>query len=562
MRLNPFKIFAKKPHAPDLIDAEGYVKVSGNELIPVLQAYGLYPTGSGLGVGADWAGDKFAGGFGNTYIYRVDYATLRARSDMLFTENLYARGLVRRLVTTEVNTGLSLEAAPEMSIIGMDEQQQFEWGENVEILWNLWAKDKTLVDYYAKSTLAEIERMIRREALIKGDVLVVLRYQGALRLPKIQLIDADHVVTPLDQLDRLPEGSTIENGVEVDSQGRQVAYWVKQKGGLDAEVKRVPAYGSRTGRRLAWLVYGTEQRIGDTRGVPMLALILQSIRELDRYRDSTQRKATINALLAMFIARDSDEAPTAPMTGGATKRSRVVSSDDSTGAQGVPLLESQNGLVLQRLAKGEKPYFHSANGQGDEFGKFEDAIVHAMAWAHEMPPTILKLAFSANFAASQAEINQLKMYLEVARGAAASNVNQPVYSEWLSSSILGGFIPARGYVDALYDRANPFKRLAWEHADWAGAIYFAADIVKQQKAYDGMVKSNFVTYSRATRETSGMKFSKVMHLRKRENEMIAAAERPMREFIQEFNAPASSDNASAALLDSFTDAVEQIIQEG
>ncbi|MCK4960459.1 MAG: hypothetical protein KAT00_13695, partial [Planctomycetes bacterium] len=45
-------------------------------------------------------GSKFSGGFGPTKDYRfIDYHTLRLRSYQLFTENLYASGLIKRLLT-------------------------------------------------------------------------------------------------------------------------------------------------------------------------------------------------------------------------------------------------------------------------------------------------------------------------------------------------------------------------------------------------------------------------------------------------------------------------------
>ena len=39
----------------------------------------------------------------------------------------------------------------------------------------------------------------------------------------------------------------------------------------------------------------------------MLSVILQSLKEIDRYRDATQRKAAINAILAMFIKKTQDK---------------------------------------------------------------------------------------------------------------------------------------------------------------------------------------------------------------------------------------------------------------
>jgi hypothetical protein len=64
----------------------------------------------------DFTGEKFFGGFGATSIYQVDYWTLRKRSEQLFNENLYAKGLIRRLVTNEINTGLTPESLPDENI--------------------------------------------------------------------------------------------------------------------------------------------------------------------------------------------------------------------------------------------------------------------------------------------------------------------------------------------------------------------------------------------------------------------------------------------------------------
>ena len=58
-------------------------------------------------------GEKFYGGFGETQLFTMDYWTLRARSNQIFTENLYARGIVHRLVTNEINTGLAPDSNPE-----------------------------------------------------------------------------------------------------------------------------------------------------------------------------------------------------------------------------------------------------------------------------------------------------------------------------------------------------------------------------------------------------------------------------------------------------------------
>ena len=240
-------------------------------------------------------GDKFFDGFGYTQIQLVDYWSLRQRSTQLFNENLYARGIIRRLINNEINTGLTLESTPEESILGMEEDSLGDWSEDIETRFSLWARSHRVCDYMQQNTFYSIQKEARIEALISGDCLVVLRQTNKTRLPSIQLISGNKVQTPLgDSGKPLDNGNRIRWGVELDDAGRHVAYHVVDDKGKSS---RIPAYGQQSGRRVAWLVYGTEKRLEDTRGQPLLTQVLQSLKEIDRYRDSAQRKAVVNSFL-------------------------------------------------------------------------------------------------------------------------------------------------------------------------------------------------------------------------------------------------------------------------
>ena len=80
---------------------------------------------------AVWDGEKFPGSFGLTKNYQfVDYWTLRERSYQLFVENIYARGLLRRLLRNEIHTGIVGSANIVADVIwqGMEEQACEEKG--------------------------------------------------------------------------------------------------------------------------------------------------------------------------------------------------------------------------------------------------------------------------------------------------------------------------------------------------------------------------------------------------------------------------------------------------
>lgn len=478
-------------------------------------------------------GEKYPGGFGSTELLTADYWTLRTRSAQLFKTNIYARGIVRRLVTNIINTGLSLEATPDESILGSGEDELADWAELVENRFHLWERTPGLCDHCGGRAFGSLQAAAKMQALISGDVLVVLLQDPGTGLPRVRLVDGARVQTPFGSLEQQPKlapGHEIKHGVELDADGRHVAYWLVSQDGLKRRVERLPSVGP-TGRRVAWLVYGSERLLDDVRGEPILSIMLQSLREIDRYRDSVQRKAVINAILAMFIKKDQEVLGSRPLTGGAVVRGKDVVAGAASGGKprAFNFAEMIPGAVLDELAPGEEPHGFSPTGTDEKFADFEAAIVYAMSWALEIPPEILTLSFSSNYSASQAAINEFKLFLNPVRAAWGDEFCQPIYVEWLLSETLAGRIAAAGLLDAWRDPAQYDKYAAWVAADWSGAIKPSVDLVKQANGYQLLVEQGFISRDRATRETTGTKFSKNIKKLARENAALAEAMKPIKE---------------------------------
>lgn len=474
-------------------------------------------------------GEKYPGGFGYTQLLVADYWTLRARSVQLFKQNLYARGIIRRLVTNIINTGLALEATPDEQILGLDEQTLADWAEAVENRFHLWERTPELCDRLGQQSFGALQAMAKRTALVAGDVLVVLSQDGATGLPRVRLVDGARVQSPfgLGPSDpRVAPGHTVVHGVELDESRRHVAYWIVKDDAATGQrrAERLPARGE-TGRRIAWLVYGTDKLLDEVRGEPLLSLILQSLREVDRYRDAVQRKAALNAILAMFIKKEQDTPGTRPLTGGAIVRGRDTVPGGAAGKapRTFKFAEMIPGAVLDELAPGETPHGFAPTGTDEKFADFESAVIYGIAWSLEIPPEILTLSFSSNYSASQAAINEFKLYLNPVRGAWGDDFCQPIYHDWLLSEVLAGRIQAAGLLEAYRDPALFDRLAAWTLADWSGAIKPSVDLVKQANGYAMLVSQGFISRDRATRETTGMKFSKNVAKLKRENAMLAAA---------------------------------------
>jgi capsid protein len=497
-------------------------------------------------------GDKFLGGFGTTELQYVDYWTLRLRSNQLFNDNLYARGIIRRLVTNEINTGLTPEAFPDEEIIGLEADSLNDWTETIENRFLLWGKSVNFCDWNHQKTFGAIQEQVRLEALVGGDVLVVLHQSPTTRLPMVELIRGEHVQTPLMNDVNLRRGHEINHGVETDAKGRVIAHWVNIEFGKS---KRVSAFGEKSGRRISWLVYGTDKRIDEVRGMPLLTIFLQSLKEIDRYRDSAQRKAVINSFIALFMKKSEEKPGTLPMTGGAQRRDSINLDDDNQ-PRDFKMTSHIPGMIMEELQVGEEPVAFESADSDINFGEFEKAIIQAVAWANQIPPEILTLAFSNNYSASQAAINEFKIYLNKIWSNFGEEFCTPIYHEWLISEVLNGNVSAAGFIEAWRDKTQYATFAAWSSVDWYGSIKPSTDMVKQGKGSKLLVDEGWSTNARESRINTGTKFIKNIKRLKRENELKVEAMRPLAEFQQEFGEQETEEalkQIDTALLDTALD---------
>lgn len=476
-------------------------------------------------------GDKFFGGFGITQIQFPDYWTLRMRSAQLFNENHYARGVLRRLVTNAINTGLTPEAIPDEDILGIDEDELNEWSDLVETRFGIWSKNPFICDWKHVSTFGAIQAEAYLEALVSGDCLVVIRRSRATNLPIIQLVGGNRIRTPFASDTSIPKGHVIEHGVQLDRLKRVVAYWILTDKG---EFERIPASGERSGRRIAWLVFGTDKRLDDVRGQPILSIILQSLKELDRYRDSAQRKALINSILAMFIKKTEDKMGSLPVTGGAQRRDTAVVTGGDGVARKFDIAQQIPGVVMEELQQGEEPVGFHSQGTDVNFPGFEKAIIQSIGWALGIPPEILTMSFSNNYSASQAAINEFKIILHELRVHWGDSFCTPIYNEWLVSETLNGSINAPGLLEAWRSVSKWDVFGAWVQVEWYGSIKPSTDMKKQAQGSEILIQNGWTTNDKESRELTGTKYSRNIKRLIRENQQKAEMLRPLLELQAEF----------------------------
>ena len=475
-----------------------------------------------------WDGSKFSGGLGAAEVLLSDPWSLRQHSSSFFKTNLYARGLLRRLITNEINQGLSPECNPDESILGIEPGGLEDWSDLTEARFALWANAPQLCDLAGLKTFGEIQEQARLEALIEGDVLVVLHIDPVRNLPLVEIIPGSQVVSPLQFTPAA--GNRITEGVELDAQGRHMAFFVQRPG---QKLVRIAARGEKTGRRIAWLHYGTEKRSTDVRGDPLLSIVLQSLRELDRYRDAAQRKAAINSLIAMFVKKTQDKIGSLEL-GKATRYGATPETVALPSGASFKTAAWLPGIVIDDLQHGEEPTFIGGEGTDVNLGAFEGVILNAIAWANEVPPEILMLSFEKNYSASQAAINEFKNYICKRWKRTGETLCTPIFTDWLIAEALTGKHETPGLLEALFDPLRYDTLAALTTLEWYGTVKPATDLLKAARGSQVLISEGWSTNTRGARQTTGTDFRKNCSRLRRENDLKTQAWEPMAAFLQKY----------------------------
>ena len=216
-----------------------------------------------------------------------------------------------------------------------------------------------------------------------------------------------------------------------------------------------------------------------------------------------------------------------PLSNAAVRKDVVTTQNDSQGRKDIEFSSQMPGMMLQELQHGEKPTSYDTKRPNVNFGTFEASIINAIAWANEIPPEVLTLAFANNYSASRGAVNEFKLYLDRIRSGFGEEFCSPIYQDYLLSDVLQGGVKADGLLEAWRTPSQWDKLGAWNLADWAGAIKPSVDLLKEAKAYQLLVSEGWLTRDRAARELTGMKFSKVTQQLGLENEQLVEALTPL-----------------------------------
>lgn len=450
--------------------------------------------------------------------------TLRQRARMLYMAAPIATSAIKTNRTNVIGCGLQLKSRIDRAVLGLTPEQAKEWQRRTEAEFELWAANKRNCDATGVSNFYTAQQLALSSSLLSGDAVVLLKHEDPDVLNpyglRFHIIEADRVSTPSQSIagsnyftnvteGKAENGNRIFDGVEVDENGKIVAYYIRntypyQNTTEETKWERVEAYGSET--KLPNILHIMEaERPEQYRGVTYLAQVIEPLLQMRRYTDSELTAAVVESFFTAFIKTEADPS---------TMPFNEVGGDDVQEVSADPNEYEMGPGQINVMKPGEDVTFADPTRPAGGFDAFVQAICRQVGAALEIPADLLLKAFNASYSASRAALLEAWKAFKMRREWFADDFCRPLYEVWLSEAIARGRIKAPGFF------SDPSVRLAWLGSEWIGPSQGQLDPVKEITAEQLACENGFSTREQSTVRLNGGSFEANAEQLKDENELL------------------------------------------
>lgn len=429
-----------------------------------------------------------------------DLSTLRARSRDLTRNDPIARSAVSTKVTSVIGTGHVVRPEVDATRLRLSPEDKRAWEADAAAIWEEWSQSRDC-DLTRTQTFAELEDLVYRAALESGDVLVVMRNRarpGRLLSRCLQVVEADRLSNPQRAADR----PGLAGGIETDADGAPRAYHIADRHDIELHAagaiqwRRVPAFTSN-GWPLVLHIHGARWRPDMARYAPMLAPVIEALKQRSRYSEAELLAAVVSACFAVGLRSESGNLAEGLEQAGESPEIRF----------------SEPGTIFD-LMPGEEVQSFSPGRPNPGFEPFVQAISREVGAGLDLPHEVLMKSFNASYSASRAALEMAWQGFRVERARHVSQFCQPVYADVISEAVARGLLAAPGFM------TDPLARRAWLSAVWMGPARPTLDPVKDAQADERYLAMGATTLTRIAAERFGVPWEQV---RDRRAEEIASA---------------------------------------
>lgn len=445
-------------------------------------------------------------------------STLRNRAADLVMNSPIGSAAVVTSTANVISSGLKLFPRLKPKALGLTPEQAVEWCRHTKQEFELWANSLNC-DYYRRNSFNELQRIAYTSYLTDGDCFCLFKrryptkdFPYSLRL---QLIEAARVsnphfgnkpyfgISPFGIEMKNPDnGHRIINGIEVDKTGQFIAVWISNKIwnepiNLDEnlEWQRVKIFGEETGRRnVLHICY--DSRTEQFRGVPLLAPVIESLKQISRYGDAELTSAVIKSFFSIFFTEDWQS------TG--FELNQVLPDNDGLTDEEMEKVMREYKLgagTITKLPRGVDVKAIDRSNAQSTFDPFINAFVKQIGAALNIPFEILIKQFQASYSASRAALLQAEDEFRQRRLAFVNDFCQPIYENFLMEAVALGRIKADGFFD------DPLKRALWTSASWYVEGSHLLDVTKELQGAQMRIALGLTTHEQEAAELCGTDYN-------------------------------------------------------
>ncbi|QTL41011.1 phage portal protein [Xenorhabdus budapestensis] len=415
-----------------------------------------------------------------------------------------------------------------------------EYGKVIEAHWRSWANDPgRYCDVERKQTVSQMLRLGFRHKLLDGDALAVLQYRTD-RLGKgrgryattIQIVDPDRLSNPQERFDL----EYVRGGVEIDSDGTPVAYYIREAHIGDWYSGKKTMTWDRIPRETAWgrphVVHDFDHERGaQHRGIGILAPIVQRLKMLIKYDESELEAAILNAIFGAYIESPYDSQMVASALGdngdfsgnelSAYQTQRVEYYEDKR-------LNLQNGARIPHLFPNEKIVTISATRPTSNFDGFESAVLRNIAAATGLSTQQVTQDWSdVNYSSARAAMLEAWKTLTRRRDDFAIGFAQPIASAFVEEIHNIEDLPLPSNAPDFLD-----AKAAYCRARWMGPGRGWLDPVAEKKGAILGMNAGLSTLEMEAAENAGEDWEEMLDERAREIEAFKERGIPLPEWAE------------------------------
>ena len=474
--------------------------------------------------------------------------TLRDRAHDLAINSAIGAAAINTQATNVIGVGLKLFPRINAKALGVTPEFARDWARKTKLEFELWANSALACDFMRRNNFYELQRIAFTSYLVDGDSFCLFRR----RVPtpfnpyslRLQIIESARVSNPVTagnfaavsnvEMQKVGSNNRIVNGIEVDSQGALVAIWISNRIWNEPTSltpyltwQRVRWYGRDTGEKNI-LHICADTRPDQFRGVPLLAPVIEPLKQISRYADAELTSAIIKSFFSIFF--------TQPLSNMSVDN---ILGENEDGKPIVDVSEYRLGpATMAALPKGvDVKAIDSTNAQST-FDVFISAFAKQIGAATNIPFEVLLKNFTASYSASRAALLQAQDEFRQRKGWFVNDFCKPIYEQWLMEAVATGRISAPGFFD------DPIKRAAWSAADWFSPNSHFLDPVKEVQAMILRLNAGLSTYSQEIAEATGQDFQDVIETLGQERTLINALPPPPEQAILQQQQEAESDDNS------------------